>query len=461
LAFFARAAFFVDFSNSLARVAFLRRSFLPARQTYHNFDHARRTIRSRTATIDIEASQRLHLQHSPQTMVGIFSLYETFKRELEDDESPMKDVALVGSDGGRVKAAKNILAMHSPFFRHMFFGNFKEASCDSVTLSYPSEILRWVVTFCYIGEWPKETFWDEDKSGFFLGARSDNEAQARLLVRLRDASDYFELTLLHCEISLVLKSPPLYIDCFKISFVVMDELRSLGETDGDLWSKCEKNKARLTNICFVFQCYSLVFHDFRVWGTADGYEWTARFGKEVLELAARFSHQVDDWAHGSVAAFVHSAEDNFKTLQSQGEIDKELWSNTFDKARNNAEAFLQIMSAIDGNVNLESRRSYYLGEYLEKREPPSGLHFVVVMRVFKKMFDPVTRDEEEILHKHRDRCVRALHLLPKSSFKCIKPCSIFTRKLLDDVSMSREQFSDDEDSSSSHSDDGSSHDFDY
>lgn len=382
-------------------------------------------------------------------MDGIYPLFHNSKRELEDDESPMKDVALIGSDGGRAMATKAILAVQSPFFRRMFFGDFKEASCDSVTLSYPGEILQWVVTFCYTGEWPSGRFWDKDKSDFFLGARTDNEALARLLVRLREASDYFELTRLHTEISLFLKSPPLYIDCFKISFVVMDELRSLGETDGDLWTKCEKDMEKLTDLYFCFRCYSRIFQDFRIWGTADGYEWTAPFGKEVLQLAAQLSHRIDDWAHGSAAASVDSAGDDFKTLQSQEVTDKELWSNTFDKARHNAEAFLPLISAIDGNINPESRRSYYLGEYIAKRDPVflSALHVLVWIRVIKKLLDPLTTDEEEIFRRNRDHCICALHLLPESSFMSIKPCSIFTREMLDNVSMSHEQFSDDEDGS--------------
>ena len=67
-----------------------------------------------------------------------------FVRELDDDDSVIKDVTLKGSDGGRVSATKAVLSIRSPVFRRMFYGDFQESSndCDSVELNYPAPVLR-------------------------------------------------------------------------------------------------------------------------------------------------------------------------------------------------------------------------------------------------------------------------------------------------------------------------------
>ena len=83
---------------------------------------------------------------------------------LEDDESDgFKDVTLIGSDGGRVSATKAVLAIRSPVFRKMFFGEFREASakCDSVQMNYSAVVLNIVVKYCYTDEIDLDTIVSE------------------------------------------------------------------------------------------------------------------------------------------------------------------------------------------------------------------------------------------------------------------------------------------------------------
>lgn len=74
--------------------------------------------------------------------------------ELVDDESVIKDVKLIGSDGRYVMAAKAILTIQSPVFRRMFYGNVREAytRCDSVELDFCTPVLQIMVLFSYTRE---------------------------------------------------------------------------------------------------------------------------------------------------------------------------------------------------------------------------------------------------------------------------------------------------------------------
>jgi len=173
---------------------------------------------------------------------------EDFIREMEDDDSVIKDVTLVGSDGGRVSATKRVLAIRSPVFRQMFNGNFQESreDCDSVQLNYPAQVLRTVVSYCSTNIIDL-TYYFEDGDKLYSHTHSDSSAVALkklrrvvasfavALVQLRDAANYLEMYELHESVSYIFRDKNLfrYAPCF-----VLQELMNRGDTGGKIWKNC-------------------------------------------------------------------------------------------------------------------------------------------------------------------------------------------------------------------------------
>jgi hypothetical protein len=122
------------------------------------------------------------------------------------------DVCLTGVDGGSIQASRTILSMRSQFFKRMFFGDFRESHLVNVPLLFRSSTLEHIVQYCYSDE---------------VGADSND---ARGMVRLRSAADFFGLPNLHYAttdrlVSLVVAKPGL-------ACTVLDELSALGEAGG-------------------------------------------------------------------------------------------------------------------------------------------------------------------------------------------------------------------------------------
>lgn len=158
-----------------------------------------------------------------QNTASTQGLWKDLRSELYDADSVIKDVSLVGTDGGHVPAAKAILAMRSPVFRKMFYGEFKEASgdCDSVEMNYPADVLGGVVSYCYVGipSLNKSTkLTDEDAATY---------------VQARDAAIYLELEEFKIGMSQILNNRRFGSVC-----AIMQELMIREGTDGDLFLKC-------------------------------------------------------------------------------------------------------------------------------------------------------------------------------------------------------------------------------
>jgi len=154
---------------------------------------------------------------------------QDFAREMEDDESDIKDVRLMGSDGGYVHATKAILAIRNPFFRRMFYGNFKESSqdCDFVELNYCTPVLRFVVAYCYTNE----ACFDK----LFHDKQLNDDSSVVPLVQALDATNYLELPELRkCVLDKVEKCSPWK----ERPLAIMEELMIRGLIDEELWTSC-------------------------------------------------------------------------------------------------------------------------------------------------------------------------------------------------------------------------------
>ena len=95
-------------------------------------------------------------------------------RALEEDDA-MKDVTLIGSDGGRVSASKTVLAIRSPVFKRMFYGNFQEAESAEVPMDYTSGVLQVIVNYCYMDVFDLDVIMSADEDAVDM---TDKEAVA-------------------------------------------------------------------------------------------------------------------------------------------------------------------------------------------------------------------------------------------------------------------------------------------
>jgi len=176
---------------------------------------------------------------------------------LEKDETDnLKDVTLIGSDGGRVSATKAVLAIRSRVFRKMFFGEefrLREISgkCDSVQMNYSAVVLKIVVKYCYTDEIDLRMIVSE---GF--GQVTDGEAVSK--VQLEDAAQYLELQELQKFVSDELgefllasafgdgKKENLSCIC-----AIFQELMIREGAGGPLWMTCLELLKENTEVCFL------------------------------------------------------------------------------------------------------------------------------------------------------------------------------------------------------------------
>lgn len=111
-------------------------------------------------------------------------------RSILNDEK-LCDVVLEGNDGENAPAAKVILASRTTYFRQMFYGEFVEASSDTVALDFPGMLLRYVVEFCHTGG-----IKDLERK---VGDTKIAPDRVRLVVKIALACHYFGLYEVFCK----------------------------------------------------------------------------------------------------------------------------------------------------------------------------------------------------------------------------------------------------------------------
>ena len=160
-----------------------------------------------------------------------------FTRELEDEESLIKDVKLVGSDGGFVRATKAILAIRSPVFHRMFYGNFQESSkdCGAVRLHYSTPVLRVVIQYCYTDAPNFLSLAERSKDGQRQVTNQIGDDYAVELFQLLDAADYLEMTTLK---DLVHQHAHYNLYWDTVIFAIVKELLNTDSTESELWLQC-------------------------------------------------------------------------------------------------------------------------------------------------------------------------------------------------------------------------------
>ena len=125
--------------------------------------------------------------------------------EIALDDDMLHDVVLLGADEIAVPANKMCLAVRSPVFRSMFFGegHFRERNAEQVDLPYPGDVLRFVAKYCYTDEvdWNIIFTSVDSSSNNSKTSNKDNTertthlhglsgAEAVAFVQLRDAANY-------------------------------------------------------------------------------------------------------------------------------------------------------------------------------------------------------------------------------------------------------------------------------
>ncbi len=106
---------------------------------------------------------------------------------LEDPD--LCDVTLVGSDGGRVPAVRVFLSARSEILKHLFNGQFREATEEEVRMDYPAAVLKAIVHFCCT-----------DDISDLRALDADILESTRLAIKLFDAADYYGLDLLKTKV---------------------------------------------------------------------------------------------------------------------------------------------------------------------------------------------------------------------------------------------------------------------
>jgi len=155
---------------------------------------------------------------------------------LKDDmqqaftDEAFRDVTLVGTDQVDVPGTKLVLAIRSPVFKRMFFGNFQERETDRVSLNYPSLVLQVLVKYCYSDELDLDMLYIDGTDDGLL-----TDAEAVLMVQLRDAANYFELSDLNINISNELGVSVVQKGDAMCVCAVLSELFIRGETEGPMW----------------------------------------------------------------------------------------------------------------------------------------------------------------------------------------------------------------------------------
>ena len=143
-----------------------------------------------------------------------------------DDES-FHDVRLVGTDNVEVPCVKFMLASRSPFFKNMFFGEFRERDDDQVSLSFSSTVLKILVKYCYTNELDLDLFMEAE-------ALSDKEAA--ILIELRAAANYFQMTEVFVDITNYLGTCVFNDGEIECVCSILTELMSQLEDEGAFWN---------------------------------------------------------------------------------------------------------------------------------------------------------------------------------------------------------------------------------
>ena len=327
------------------------------------------------------------------------------ERELLDNDSEIKDVKLVGTDGGHVMASKAILSIHSPVFKRMFYGNFREAgkSCDSVKLEYSTSVLWGVVSYCYT-----------NRIGYkwFSEVEEESDAMAFNLVWIREAANFFELPKLYEDITKLLSKTVARIKRYKFLKVVMTELKTLGDTEGDLWLKCVERENELSSILFGTNVMLILFREIEMQEKSEGYTWSNRVEGDILDIAKAFCF--------SSSLFVQDAV----SCSFRCGICSERWNRGMNKLES-------IISRFDSNgcdsAEL-SRKCFYEFHSNISDKFIDGFGQVVYLRAVKKAFCPCTKNDEAEIQKFADAVdLESIETLMLAS---IKPCSLFTKDRL-------------------------------
>lgn len=365
------------------------------------------------------------------------------QRELLDDESVIKDVELVGSDGGSTMASKAILAIQSPVFRRMFYGSFREAdqSCDRVYLDFSTEVLWAVVSYCYTNRMDFD--WSPLLDKEELGLLSD--AMAISLVRVREAANYFELPKLHEKITEILVRPVKGLDCYKFKTTVKKELQTLGEEEGALFSDGKIAEMELAFIVFGAKVIIAICDEFAMRGDTKGYLWSCRVERAVLALANGF-FSMPNRLEGVFGSSLKVS----KTLESREVVDGETWRDSMETLKTNMETIISQVDSIGfdscelsrrlfrvcfcnstelGRLRLAELRVLFTApdNHSDTMAPDTMAPFkdIILLRSLEKTFGPFT-GEEETKFQHLVDAV-SLSFLDIPTLASIKPCPIFTQ----------------------------------
>eukprot|EP00978_Attheya_sp_CCMP212_P036948 scaffold171037_cov51-Attheya_sp.AAC.2 len=106
--------------------------------------------------------------------------FELGLHQLLDDET-LSDVTLQGTDGVKVLAIRSMLAVRSPVFRRMLFGEFSESESPIVKIGYTGKVLTFLVKYCVTGE-----------SDLSIG-NCVKRSYPKFVLSTADAARYFEL----------------------------------------------------------------------------------------------------------------------------------------------------------------------------------------------------------------------------------------------------------------------------
>jgi BTB/POZ domain len=145
------------------------------------------------------------------------SIEDAFARALKDDA--FHDVTLQGSDGVQVPANRTILALRSPVFRKMLFGNFQEATKDIVDVDFPGPVVKAVVEYIHTDDAKLLVKLDETKS---KGKKIQDDCQVefQMLLALTAAAAYYGLPKL-CHV--VQKCLSIYLNAFPfLAFALLE-----------------------------------------------------------------------------------------------------------------------------------------------------------------------------------------------------------------------------------------------
>mmetsp|Transcript_35701 Transcript_35701/g.86398 ORF Transcript_35701/g.86398 Transcript_35701/m.86398 type:complete len:394 (-) Transcript_35701:73-1254(-) len=160
-------------------------------------------------------------------------------KALENDD--FADLSIVGTDGGEIACNKAFLAVRSPVFKAMFFGEFKEAQADRCNLDYHSLVISIVVKYCYCDEVDLSLILQQDRSVSEEGA---------FLIQLRDASKRYYLDKVVMEVETKIGELVFQEEKCRYPCALLTELLRYGETNSPLWEVLTQFAVRRPMECF-------------------------------------------------------------------------------------------------------------------------------------------------------------------------------------------------------------------